>query len=1027
MAPGATITCTAAYVTTQVDVDNGSVNNQATATARAPDNSTLTSNPSTASVPITQAPALTLVKSVTPTTAHSAGDRVAYTFVVSNSGDTTITGIAIVDTFTAPAGPLPAISCPVTTLAPGQVTSCSASYLLTQADVDHGSVANSATATGTGPGGAPVTSNLDTATVTVPAAPSLSLTKSAAPTTVSAAGASVGYTFTVTNTGNVTVTTLAINDTFDAPAGPPLTPIDCGTTILAPSASTTCTGTYTVSQADVDSGQVRNTAHATALDPAGDPVASPDDTATVTIPGAPALALVKSATPASVSAVGDVVGYQFQVTNIGNDTVSQLAIDDTLSAPAGPALTLACPLTTLAPDASTTCTASYVVTQADLDNGGIDNTATAGAVDPHAIAVTSNESSAAVSASQTPVITLLKTATPTTVSQAGQSVSYQFLATNTGNITVSGLTIADTLTAPAGPALTIACPATTLLPGTATTCTATYLVTQADIDHGQIDNTAVADAVGAGGQPLTSAPSTAVVSVTATPSLSLVKTASPNTISAAGSTVAYSFVVTNSGNVTLAGISVSDTFSAPAGPAPAVTCPGGSLAPGATTTCTSSYPATQADIDHGGIDNSAFASGQDPTGTEVDSPPATAQVTAAATAALSLVKSSSTTQISHPGESVNYDFLVTNTGNVTLQSITITDTLAAPAGPALTPICPAAPLPPGGSTTCTADYVATQADIDNGLISNTATATGIDPGGAPATSAPSTAVIPAFAGPPAISLVKQATVIDANHNGVVDVGDQIAWAFLVTNTGSVTLGISVQDSLAGPISCPVATLAPAASTTCAADNAHLITQADFDAGSVTNTATATGTAPGGNPVVSPASTATVPLPENLALTLVKQAQVTDVNDDQVTDVGDSVVWSFVATNTGNVTLTDIAIHDAIAGPVTCPTRTAAPGHSVTCTSEPQTITPAQAAAGRIVNNATATGTSARGGTTVTSATASATVSVRTARVLAGDVSNLPFTGAQALGAAVTFGLGSVVLGILFLLASAYVRRRRDEA
>ena len=115
LAPGATITCTAAYVTTQADVDNGSVNNQATATATAPDNSTLTSDPSTASVPITQAPALTLVKSVTPTTAHAAGDRVAYTFAVSNSGDTTITGLAIDDTFTAPAGPLPAISCPVTT------------------------------------------------------------------------------------------------------------------------------------------------------------------------------------------------------------------------------------------------------------------------------------------------------------------------------------------------------------------------------------------------------------------------------------------------------------------------------------------------------------------------------------------------------------------------------------------------------------------------------------------------------------------------------------------------------------------------------------------------------------------------------------------------------------------------------------------------------------------------------------------------------------------------------------------------
>ena len=144
------------------------------------------------------------------------------------------------------------------------------------------------------------------------------------------------------------------------------------------------------------------------------------------------------------------------------------------------------------------------------------------------------------------------------------------------------------------------------------------MVTQADIDNGQIDNTAVADAVGPGGQRIASAPSSAVVGVTAAPSLSLVKSPSPTSVGAAGSTVSYSFVVTNSGNVTVTGISVSDTFSAPAGPAPTVTCPAAPLAPGTSLTCTSNYTATQADIDHGAIDNSAVASGQDPAGADVE-------------------------------------------------------------------------------------------------------------------------------------------------------------------------------------------------------------------------------------------------------------------------------------------------------------------------------------------------------------------------------------------------------------------------
>ena len=64
--------------------------------------------------------------------------------------------------------------------------------------------------------------------------------------------------------------------------------------------------------------------------------------------------------------------------------------------------------------------------------------------------------------------------------------------TNTGNVTVSELTVADTLAAPAGPELTVTCPVTTLAPGASTTCAATYLVTQADVDHGRVDNTATA-------------------------------------------------------------------------------------------------------------------------------------------------------------------------------------------------------------------------------------------------------------------------------------------------------------------------------------------------------------------------------------------------------------------------------------------------------------------------------------------------------------------------------------------------------
>ena len=64
---------------------------------------------------------------------------------------------------------LSAISCPSTTLAAQATETCTATYSTTQADVDSGSVTNSATAQGTPPGSTtPVVS--DKSTATVPAA-----------------------------------------------------------------------------------------------------------------------------------------------------------------------------------------------------------------------------------------------------------------------------------------------------------------------------------------------------------------------------------------------------------------------------------------------------------------------------------------------------------------------------------------------------------------------------------------------------------------------------------------------------------------------------------------------------------------------------------------------------------------------------------------------------------------------------------------------------------------------------------------
>jgi uncharacterized repeat protein (TIGR01451 family) len=82
-----------------------------------------------------------------------------------------------------------------------------------------------------------------------------------------------------------------------------------------------------------------------------------------------------------------------------------------------------------------------------------------------------------------------------------------------------------------------------------------------------------------------------------------------------------------------------------------------------------------------------------------------------------------------PGDVISYTFEVTNTGNVTLTDVAVTDPIVSPI------TCPSGnPIPslaPGASETCTGSYAITQADIDAGVRDNTATVTATDPGGNP--------------------------------------------------------------------------------------------------------------------------------------------------------------------------------------------------------------------------------------------------------------------------------------------------------
>ncbi|GAA4149199.1 DUF7507 domain-containing protein [Leifsonia shinshuensis] len=228
-------------------------------------------------------------------------------------------------------------------------------------------------------------------------------------------------------------------------------------------------------------------------------------------------------------------------------------------------------------------------------------------------------------------------------------------------------------------------------------------------------------------------------------SLTLTKTASPATIAKTGDTVHYTYTVTNTGNTTLTGIGVTETAFTGTGTAPTPDCPTTTLAPAASVQCTATYDATAADIDAGTISNTAVADGQDAVAGAVTSPAATADVTADRSPSLTLDKKADPATITGAGQPITYSFVVTNTGNVTLTAVGITEQSFSGSGGPLTVTCPAdATLAAGATLTCTADYRSTDADYASGSIRNTATADATDPAGAAVHSAESTAVVEAI-------------------------------------------------------------------------------------------------------------------------------------------------------------------------------------------------------------------------------------------------------------------------------------------
>jgi uncharacterized repeat protein (TIGR01451 family) len=897
------------------------------------------------------------------------GDAVDLAYVVRNDGNVRISGIRVDETLVPGA-----VACPHDALAPGEQMSCTAgsTYRVTQADVDAGTPVTSRAVTS---GRAP---DSTTDLTFAPAATSVPVTAGAPALRLTLVadwddadgddaldeGETVTWTAVVVNTGDLTTGALAVS----APGTPSFT---CTDTVLAPGAWTSCATATTLAAADVG-GQRRTTAVATGTEArAGTVVRSAPSETLLPAEATPALrttlgGVVAPSAHQDAAAPGDQVTWRYTVTNTGNVELTGVAVDD---ADGGAAT---CAATLLQPGQTTVCTSDVprVVAEADVLVGGITERATATGTPAGGAPVRSPQDqtvlrvAGAVRSLQVSVVA----STPGPVS-AGETIRYAYDVRNDGNVTMRLVSVADELVGPASCALQV------LAPGASTSCTSggSHRVTQQEFDAGQpIADLAQVSGIPAGSAtPLTFGPASAPVAVAAArPELAVRGVADwtddGDRAVEAGETIDWWALVSNPGDVTLTRVEVTSSRG------DVLTCPVPVLGPGEQMRCTAPrYTITAADAGVPAISALFTVGGDEPragtrvTGTDTRAVSTTEELGLLLTVGQAVAGS----PVPDLGDRVRGLFTVTNVGNVAVQDVGVTSVDLVPV------TCPAGPLTPGASTVCRTSTVheVSEADLRNGTltVAGTATATAVA-SGARTTSALATQALSLA---PLVRALEVTAAAVPSATGPLRVGDGVTYTYVVRNLGNATMdGVALTDAAGGAANCPTTTLAPGAVTTCTGTSTYVVDQDDFDAGlPVGLTAQVAGLPDGlGTPLTFGPATAPLPVAAaGSALTATKTAVWAD-DGDGLLDAGETVDWTVRVRNTGELTVRDLTVDDALVH-VQCPQDSVAPGAEVDCASDHDRVTAADVLAGGRTNTAVAQGDDPRTGAPVVSNAAVAAV------------------------------------------------------
>ena len=917
----------------------------------------------------------------------------------------------------------------------------------------------------------------DDETVTlIPQSPSIEVTKTAIITDnnddgENNAGDLINYTITVENTGLVNLTNLALTDTLldgnsvgltltteptfsNASLGSPQGSIAAGEVV-------TYLATYTIEQAVSNTGLISNSVTAIASSPGnngdvtdisddGDDTDgnTEDDPTLVQTSVASSINVTKTVTVIEngdgLLGLGDTVVYTIRVKNTGSASITGVTLEDTFTDINENTLSLTTPVAfdfgnlgssegNLLVGETAHYTATFVLDQSIIDIGGLINQVLATGSSPTGTQVSdvsddgddtdgnTEDDPTLLIVNPNPIIETTKTASINDNGDGelglGDTIEYTITVENLGNVTLSGLTLEDTLTdgqdntltltsGPSFESSTMNSLAGDLQVGEMVTYLATYVIDQAAVDSGQVMNTVFSTASTPNGTDDVTDRSDdgddtdgeteddeTVTLIPQSPSIEVTKTAiitdnNDDGENNAGDLINYTITVENTGDVTLTGLILEDVLTdgqnnalnITSGPVFVTSDQGtteGSLAVGETATYSATYVIDQIAVDSGQVMNSVLAvanntlntedvtdisdDGDDTDGNTEDDPTVTtiSQSPSIEVTKLATLKDNGDNVVG-TSDIIEYTITVENTGDVTIDNLSLEDTLSDGQGNTLTlsyglffsgsdQNSSEGTIQVGETATYIAYYIIEQLAADSGNISNTVTATGSSPTGTDDvtdisddgddtdgnTEDDSTDVLTDAIS--TIEVTKTATITD-NGDGFNGSGDIIEYTISVENTGNVTIdNINLEDTLTdgdgnslllsnGPFfagsdqNSPDGTIQVGETATYIAY--YVIDQSAADSGSIVNTAKAKGNNPNeteisdvsddgddtdGNTEDDPTVVITEIVP---SIKVTKTATITD-NGNGLPGVGDVINYTITVENTGSTILEALGLVDTL--------------------------------------------------------------------------------------------------------------------